>query len=263
MPPPKPPAAGRRHVEMSPTALIKSGSLAHELKGHAFERGKHFFHFVVTMKMVVFELNRLGGAGTPHTFSKWVSVKATDQIGSGLRSQHAAYAEFDTEDPKIVDAQTTRFTRVDAAHFCNLGLKPGLAEACQANEFTQDGYERLKVFAGNTMWLPQQINIGPDRIIDVLHGEMGPAMLDDGKVIFSMDRIRHYVAQVSKGIQAYATGKKADGELGLEACAKCYLEAYADTRTFEERIYRHVYPEILALCQAAPGLRGQGHQFFV
>jgi len=261
MPPPKPPA-GRRHVEMSPTALIKSGSLAHELKGHAFERGAHFFHYVSLMKLVVHELNRLGGPGTPHRSSKWVSVKATDQIGSGLRSEHAAYAEFDTEDPDIVNAQTTRFTRVDAAHFCNLGLHPGFAEACQASDFTKDGYERLKVFAGNTMWLPQQINIGPDRIIDVQHGEMGPAMLDDGKTIFTLDRVRTYVANCSKGIAAYAEGKKAQGEFGLEACARCYLEAYADTKTYEERIYRHVYPEIMALCDTSPVLRGNAHQFF-
>lgn len=259
---PPTPTGGRRHVEASPTALIKSGSLAHELKGHAFERAAHFFYFVSIMKMVVHELNSIGGAGTPHAFSQWVSVKATDQIGSGLRSQHAAYAEFDTEDPKIIEAQTTRFTRVDAAHFCNLGLKPGLAEACQATDFTKDAYERLKVFAGNTMWLPQQINIGPDRIIDVLHGEMGPAMLDDSKVVFTLDRVRGYVARVSKGLQTYANGKKDQGEFGLEACAHCYLQAYADTRTFEERIYRHVYPEIMALCATSLLLRGNAHLFF-
>lgn len=252
--------AGRRHVEASPTAVVKAGSLGHELRGHAFERATHFFYFVVTMKMVVFEINRAGGAGTPFRSSHWVSVKATDQIGSGLRSDDEVYTDFAKKDPNVVDAPTTRFTQADAAHFCNLGLKPGLDAACLASPFLRDGYERLKVYAGNTMLLPQQVNLGPDRAIDVLHGEMALEMLEDGRTIFTRERVKHYRAKASERVAAYRDAKKAKGALGLAACADCYLQAYDEA--FEGRVFRQVYPEIIGLCESAPHLKGNAHWFF-
>lgn len=252
--------AGRRHVEASPTAVVKAGSLGHELRGHAFERATHFFYFVVTMKMVVFEINRGGGAGTPFRSSHWVSVKATDQIGSGLRSDDEVYSDFAKKDPKVIEAPTTRFTQADAAHFCNLGLKPGLDAACLASPFLRDGYERLKVYAGNTMLLPQQVNLGPDRAIDVLHGEIALEMLDDGNTIFTRERVKHYRKKATERITAYRGAKKAKGADGLAACADCYLLAYDEA--FEGRVYRQVYPEIIGLCESAPHLRGNAHWFF-
>lgn len=255
------PTTGRRLVAASPTAIVKAGSLCHELQSHAFERCTHFFYFIVTMKMVVFELNRLGGAGTPHAFSRWVSVKATDQIGSGLRSEHEAYSEFVKTDPAVADAPTTHFSRSDAAHFCNLGLKAGLDAACQANAFTRDGYERLKVYAGNTMQLPQLINIGPDRKLDVLHGELAIDMLDDGQLIFTRERAKTYRKHAVERITDYRDGKVKAGEAGLAACAGCYLTAYADA-DFSDRVFRQVYPEIIGLCQASADLKGKAHLFF-
>jgi len=254
------PPEGRRHVGVSPTALVKAGSLAHELKGHALERGAHFFYFIVTMKMVVWELNRIGGAGTPHKFSKWVSVKATDQIGSGLRSDDAVYSRFAKHDPGVVELPTTQFTDSDAAHFCNLGLKPGLDAACKANDFTSDGYERLKVYAGNTMQLPQKVNIGPDRKLDILHGELALEMLDDDKVIFSRDRVKAYQRLAIERLTDYKRDKHTKKEFGLEACADCYLHTYAGD--FEGRVYRQVYPEIIGLCESSPGLKGKANLFY-
>lgn len=251
---------GRRHVEASPTAVVKAGSLAHELRGHAFERATHFFYFVVTMKMTVFELNRLGGPGTPHRSSTWVSVKATDQIGSGLRSGHEAYSPFVKDDPKVIEAPTTQFTQADAAHFCNLGLKPGLDAACQATPFLRDAYERLKVYAGNTMLLPQQVNIGPDRMIDVMHGELAVEMLDDGRTIFTRDRVKAYQKLAIERITTYRDAKSEQGALGLAACAGCYLDTYGGD--FEGRVFRQVYPEIIGLCEASPFLKGNAHWFF-
>ena len=37
--------AGRRHVGVSPNALVKAGTLGHELKEFALERATHFFTF--------------------------------------------------------------------------------------------------------------------------------------------------------------------------------------------------------------------------
>ena len=254
------PPTGRRHTEAPPTALVKAGSLGHELRGHAHERAAHFFYFVVTMKMVVHELNRLGGPGTPFRFSAWVSIKATDQIGSGLRSDDAVYSSFVKTDPAVVEQQTSRFAEGDAAHFCNLGLKPGFDVVCTANAFTRDGYERLKVYAGNTMLLPQQVNIGPDRKIDVLHGELALEMLDSEALVFSRDRVKQYRKAAEAAIGEYKQAKIEARHFGLAACADAYLQAYA--ADFDGRIYRQVYPEIIGLCEASPFLKGRAHLFY-
>lgn len=252
-------SAGRRHVGMSPTAIVKAGTLEHELRGHALERALHYFYYLITMKLVVAELNAIGGAGTPHRFSKWVAVKATDQIGTGLRSENAAYTPFVANDPEVVKTATTLFTASDAAHFCNLGLRAGLDAACQASPFTRDGYERLKVYAGNTMQLPQKVNIGPDRKIDVLHGQLAAPMLDDDAPILSRARIRVYQAAASLAIQDYIAAKTTKKQFGLAACAECYLHTYA--AEFEDRVYLRVYPEVVGLCENSPHFRGLAHKF--
>lgn len=256
--PPKEPA-GRRHVEASPTAIVKAGSLGHELQGHALERANHFFYYLIEMKLVVAELNAIGGPGTPHKFSRWVSVKATDQIGTGLRSDIAEYSAFVKTDEKVVDAPTTQFTKSDAAHFCNLGLKAGFDLACKASPFTRDGYERLKVYAGNTMLLPQKVNIGPDRKIDIVHGKLAAEMLDDDQPILSRSRIKTYQEAAVAAIIDYRDGKLDKHEPGLAACAGCYLQAYA--ADFEDRVFLRVYPEVIGRCENSDHFRGQAHHF--
>jgi hypothetical protein len=238
---------------VSSTALVKAGTLGYELKGHAFERATTFFSFLLTMKLVIAELNAIGGAGTPHRFSKWVSVKATDQIGSGLRSEVAEYTPFVKTNPKVVDQSTTLFTKSDAAHFCNLGLTLGFDAICNASPFTRDGYRRLKVYAGATMQLPQKVNIGPDRKIDIVHGRLAPAMLDDDKPIFSRDRVTVYQKHAVESMTEYKKLKARLHEHGLEACAECYLATYATE--FEDRVFRRVYPEVIGLCESSPHFR--------
>ena len=253
------PPSGRRHVGVSPTAVVKAGTLGYELKGYALERASYFFYFLITMKMVVAALNEGGGAGTPHRFSKWVSLKATDQIGAGLRSEAAEYTPFIKTDPAVVDRSTTLFTKSDAAHFCNLGLTAGFDAVCNATPFTVDGYRRLKVYAGATMQLPQKVNIGPDRKIDIMHGRLAPEMLDDSAVIFSRERVQAYQKHAIAAITEYKQAKAAAKEHGLEACADCYLHTYADD--FEHRVFTRVYPEVIGLADGSPLFRGQAHRF--
>ncbi|MDP1534947.1 MAG: hypothetical protein Q8L92_15330, partial [Rubrivivax sp.] len=125
-------SSGRNHVERSPTAPVLAGSLGHELQGHANERAQHFFYFVVTMKLVIAELNAIGGEGTPWQSSRFVSIKATEQIGSGLRGDAVEYNDFVKTNGGVVDQPTTHFADRDAAHFCNLGLKAGFDAGCGA-----------------------------------------------------------------------------------------------------------------------------------
>lgn len=256
--------AGRRHVDDKRNLPVFAGALRHELESHALQRAEVFFYYLVTMKIVVAEINRQRARRQQPSVpdASFVLAKATDQIGTGMRSDDTAtYAGFDPKDEHVVDKPTTMFTRADAAHFCNLGLSLDFAAACQASEFTRDGYERLKVHAGATKLLPQQVNIGPDRKLDVLHASLAPRMLGDGGLIFTRERVATYRAEAVAALQTYRDDKKAAGLAGLAACAQCYLDMYAST-DFEGRVFRRVYPEVVGLCESSPVFRGQSHLFY-
>jgi hypothetical protein len=265
--PPKPAAAataGRRHVEGKPNLPVFAGALGHELESHALLRAEGFFYYVVAMKITVAELNALAQkSGKPqvaHSF--YVMAKATDQIGTGMRSDAGdTYDHFIQSDPLVVDKPTTHFKRADAAHLCNLGLALSLADACRASAFTRDGYERLKVHAGATKWLPQQVNVGVDRKIDFMHAQLAPDILDDGGLVFTRERVATYREEAVKAVTTYRDEKLAKGLLGLAACADCYLRMYASD-DFEGRIFRRVYPEVIGLCEASAFFRGQSHLFY-
>jgi hypothetical protein len=256
--------AGRRHVDDKRNLPVFAGSLRDELQSHALQRAEFFFYFLITMKIVVAEINRqrarLQQPSLPD--AHFVLAKATDQIGTGMRSaDEVTYSEFNPKDEKVVDKPTTMFTRADAAHFCNLGLALSFAEACRATAFTRDGYERLKVHAGATKLLPQQVNIGPDRVLDVMHAELAPRMLGDGGLIFTRDRVATYRSTAVAALEAYEKEKRAAGFLGLAACTQCYLDMYA-SKDFEGRVFRRVYPEVVGLCESSPVFRGQSHLFY-
>jgi formate-dependent nitrite reductase cytochrome c552 subunit len=109
------------------------------------------------------------------------------------------------------------------------------------------------------MLLPQKVNIGPDRKIDVLHGRLAPEMLDDDKPILSRARIGVYQAKATDAINEYKLDKAQKHEHGLEACADCYLQAYAEE--FEDRVYLRVYPEVVGMAENSAHFRGRAHLF--
>jgi hypothetical protein len=243
---------------------VFAGSLREELRGHALQRAEVFFHFLVTMKIVVAEINRHRARRQQPSVpdASYVLAKATEQIGTGMRSaDEITYRDFDPRDEKVVERPTTMFTRADAAHFCNLGLSLDFAVACQASDFTRDGYERLKVHAGATKLLPQQVNIGPDRKLDLVHADLAPRMLGDGGLIFTRERVASYREEAVAALEGYRDEKRHAGLPGLAACAQCYLDLYA-SRDFEGRVFRRVYPEVVGLCEGSPVFRGQSHLFY-
>lgn len=258
------PSQGRRHVEGKANLPVFAGALSHELESHALQRTEGFFYYLVTMKIVVSALNQLGAAaGRPaHRHSAFVMAKATDQIGTGMRSDDVdTYNPFVTDDPEVVNKPTTLFARADAAHLCNLGLTLDMAAACHASAFTRDGYERLKVHAGATKLLPQQVNIGVDRKIDFVHAHLAPRILDDAGLVFSRERVASYREAAVEAVTAYRNEKRAAGALGLAACADCYLSTYASD-DFDGRIFRRVSPEVVGLCDGSGLFAGQSHRFY-
>lgn len=261
------PRDGRRHVEGKPNFPVFAGKLRHELESHALGRAEHFFVYLVTMKILVAELNALGATWAS---SRFVRVKASDQIDGGMRIKPSAntqansvapYAVFDPTDATIVDMPTAQFTRMDAAHWCNLGLAPEMAEACKDSPFARDCYEALKVIAGGTKLLPQRVNIGPDRVIDDLHGELAQRFLDDTGRVLSVPRVDTYRVRATSAITNYRNGMLRDGQAGVAACADCYLRVYAGS-DFVHTVYRRVYPTIIARCAQSVCFKGKAHEFY-
>jgi hypothetical protein len=220
----------RDKAPRSDTAVLTAPPLNEALHEHAFLRCTHFFLYTFYMKLLIDHVNP--GLPTPLHAAAGVEVKATDQIDDGFRATDPAYDGFDNKDASMIFKQCTAFQRIDAAHFCNLGLKPAFVSALLGRFGTDrlvlDLLERLKIICGNTRWLPQRVNIGPDRIIDVMHGRLALAMLPDAtKKIVSGDNAKTYITEAFKEITAYRDAQAKKGNLGVAACAQCYLDAYS------------------------------------
>jgi hypothetical protein len=241
---------GRDKRARSATAVNLSGSLKVELGAHAFERCRHYFLFIVAMKTIEL-LTKKANPGSTVTALSGIEVKATDQIDDGFRSANVTdYSEFPADDPMVIEKAATSFTKIDAAHFCNLGIKPTFAARIDlTNPLIKAQFEAAKTLAGNTRWLPQLVNIGPDRKVDVLHGKLAKEMLADAGPTVSRQRIKEYVAAAKKaldGYVVYTTKKKARG---VGACAQCYIARY-DEDSFVDSIYASVQGEITGWCSA-------------
>jgi hypothetical protein len=126
----------------------------------------------------------------------------------------------------------TSFSKIDAAHCCNLGLVANqwgaLTSAAEglADDNAVDMIENAEIFTANTVWLPQRVNIGPDRIIDQLHYKLAKDTFGGGKPVFSLQRIQNYAVEATKVIQSYQGTLQ--GKAGLYECCKYYLLAYSN-----------------------------------
>ena len=209
-----------------------SGRLEDMLHLHAFERCRHFFLFLYTIKAIEY-LNNKDTTRAKISAADGFDVKATHQIDDGFRSEDPGHTDFRRDDEDIIDETGSAFTNTDAAHYCNLGIKPSFTASLDlSNQHVFDLHEQLKVFAGNTMWLPQIVNIGPDRKIDVLHGELATKFLKDTtSAVCSRTRIAEYINEATIRLTNYALQQKKAKNHGKAACALCYVTAYAKVTT--------------------------------
>jgi len=231
----KVPMSGKEHRNKTsrvPGAANLSGRLGDMLQLHAFERCRHFFLFLYTIKAIEY-LNNKDTSRTPISAANGFEVKATHQIDDGFRSGDSGHTDFRRGDEEIIDETGSAFTNTDAAHYCNLGIKPSFTNQLDmSNRHVFDMHEQLKVFAGNTMWLPQIVNIGPDRKIDVLHGELaGRFLRDTSSAVCSRTRIATYIDEATQRLTGYALQQKKVKNYGKAACAFCYVTAYAKVTT--------------------------------
>lgn len=221
----------RIHSDPSEFAVVISGSLEDELRRHAYERCRHFFLYLFYYKALIDRLN-----GPPYNAgigpTALLYVNATHQIDTGFRSDDAEYYGFDATDPAVVKKSATACGKMDAAHFCNLGIQAGyqnkIAGLASGDVKLFCFYECLKTICGNTRLLPQRVNIGPDKRIDAFHGDLATEILKSGKPVISITNLKAYLQGATERMTDYKNDQAKAGKLGIAACADSYLACYAN-----------------------------------
>ena len=222
---------GRIHTGSNQALAILAGVLGDALRMHAAQRAQYFFNFLFGYAALSAQLRDVHGQTLGP--AEGVSVKATHQIAYGLRRGDDAYFLFQDKDPKIVDQPATACGRTDAAHYCNLGIRP--AFLTKANQFARPDIDpvafklraMLEVMAGATRQLPQRVNIGPDRIVDKVHGALAMQFLD-GTPPLSSANFEAYIQRCLQDMSTYQQAHSSKGNLGIAACCQCYLDFYTN-----------------------------------
>ena len=65
--------------------------------------------------------------------------------------------------------------------------------------------------------------------------------------------------KATEAINEYKVDKAEKREHGLEACADCYLQTYAEE--FEDRVYLRVYPEVVGMAENSVHFRRRAQLF--
>lgn len=236
---------GREKAARSPSSVSLSGTLRDALPNHAKQRCLHFFSFLFYLQALVDYLNN--NKGKNRDYIKAIKIHATDQIDTGFRVPDGqGIGSFDENDANVINLPCTAFGRTDAAHFCNLGIdrnfKNEVAQFSNQDEIVLSLIERLKKFAGDTRQLPQRVNIGPDRVIDQLHGRLAVEFIENFKQnsankIISSSNIGSYFSEAAKDIMEYSAACQKAKKHGVAASADLYLlyyEGKADQQTKAE-----------------------------
>jgi hypothetical protein len=220
------PSGGRYKSDPAPDYVPLSGPVGVELTKHAQERCRHFFLYLFTIKAL--KICLVADTNKQIDYKNVILVKASHQIDEGYKATQTDYVTWVKKDPKIVAQMCTMIDQVDAAHFCNLGVEGDFSTAMMM----QSGrvaklWTQLKNIMGNTRWLPKQVNIGPDRKIDIMHGDLAISMLNSANKLLSVENIAVYLAEAYKRMTDYQQKKAKQGYLGMVACAQSYLDFYS------------------------------------
>lgn len=212
----------KREEITNPYAFVLAGPLRDELRTHAYGRCRHFFYYVFTCKV----LADLVG------FTPWNAVqeRATHQLDTGFRSTHAAHLDFDPADAKVVDRSCSGFRNTDAAHYCNLGIvaseQSRIATRAVTDPRVKRFYEHFEIFCADTRRLPQQVNIGPDRVVDRFHYAHAMSILRSPGPCASPAHLKSYLSGAIAAMNLYISEQKSRGNLGLAACAEAYIRCW-------------------------------------
>lgn len=220
---------GRLHTESNKNLAILAGDLGDALRMHAAQRAQYFFNFLFFHQALVDRLRDTHGQTVAD--GEGVSIKATHQIAYGLRRGDDAYYLFLDRDPGIVDQPATSCGKTDAAHYCNLGITGaflGKASAYARADVDPVAFklrDMLEVMAGATRQLPQRVNIGPDRIVDRVHGDLARRFLN-GDAPLTPGNYATYLELAKQEMQKYRKTHLSKRNLGIAACCDSYLDFY-------------------------------------
>ena len=219
----------RVQSDPSPSAVVLAGTLRHALVGHTKERLRHFFLFLYLYRMLVHVLQ-----APPAEWAGHVSVKATHQIDVGLRRDEAWDVVFRKDDASVLDLAASAFKRVDASHFCNLGLAPSLGALCAESGDVRATalHAQLASVCGNTRLLPQRINIGPDRVVDKAHGDLCLEFLSrmaEGTAPISRAFFNAYKDRVVSRMAAYRAAQIANGNDAVAEASGIYMATLTES----------------------------------
>lgn len=233
----------RKHNDRSEGALNLAGDLASRLVDHAHRRMTHFFLFQFAVSALCKRADDLDGGTTDP--SKVIKVIATHQIDTGFKSKKVEHRPFDKKSVGLGQQISSDFAQMDAAHFCNLGFDPTRSfslylriNSPKADPTGNDLYERVKIYAGDTQLLPKRINIGPDRIVDQLHGVLAKRFLGAARAavgpggalvpvaVVTPAYIATYLGEALTAMSDYRDMLEAQGDDGLIECVDCYIQVY-------------------------------------
>jgi hypothetical protein len=219
----------RIQSDPSPSAVVLSGTLRAALVAHTKERLRHFFLFLYSYRMLMHVLQV-----PPGKWAGYVRITATHQVDVGMRRDTDWDIRFKKDDVSVLDLQTTAFMRVDAAHFCNLGLDPSLAGLCtqSGDERARSFYNTLEKVCGNTRLIPQRINIGPDRVVDRAHGDLCLEFLKrmaTGAAPISPPFFKAYKERVVSSMTQYGAGQAANGNAAVAEAAGIYIATLTES----------------------------------
>jgi hypothetical protein len=240
--------SGRVKSERSEYAVNFSGLLGARLQWHAWERMRHLFLFQFAVEAACDRVKTL--TGTSYRHDQVIREKATHQIDTGFRSTNTEYDRFDETDQKIVQLASTTFSNTDAAHFCNLGFGDGW-DAIKLQRSRDAGLDALiglaETLAGNTVQLPQRVNIGLDRIIDQFHWAFSNALFGIRPAV-SLDSIKAYAEGATNVLGEYKAKCLSSGKDGLAASCSYYMNSYQKDPV--EGLYKLLCEQIAAECKA-------------
>ncbi|WP_226648064.1 hypothetical protein [Microbulbifer variabilis] len=221
------------------TNFVRSGSLSSALETHAEQRLVTYFHYALTLKILIDQIYSRTGTDTPYL--NFVSLKATDQVGTGIREKgNTSRYTFD-KNQLMGTLPVTSFSSCDAAHFCNLGVQGNLTSLLGSNQ-EHALYSNLVAFAGDARILPQKVNVGPDRKIDVAHQELIRSQLQGSPsnnkgAITSKHNYDNYISVARNKMIVYRDSKNNIGEIGLAECAQSYINFYDRPQSYHNAIF--------------------------
>lgn len=248
--------ANERHkTSYGATEGVRSGSMHDVLYTHAQERLHYYFWYVFALRALVDRLN--AEHGQAFTYMDIVDLNATDQYGTGDRSDNDEvykYFKHEKKNADILEHNSTAWSRVDAAHFNNLGISPKIRDAIAelaspAKDATAHSlFEQLKASCKGTRVLPASVNTGADKIVDNVHKRCVQKMMGD-KAPITRANVDVYVTDAKASLTQSLAAKKAKGYEGVVAVRGRYIDFYNNTGDIE-KAFRKAQDTVHQECHA-------------